>query len=62
MPYETRSQKRERQSREEENSQRRLRDSIEQAKRLLDRAEALILRGRDHGIASAARTVTSDAS
>ena len=48
LPYETRSQTRDRQSNEVEQSQRRLRESIEETKRLLDRSDALLLRLRDH--------------
>jgi hypothetical protein len=62
LPYETRSQKRDRQSYEVEQTQRGLRESIEQAKRLLDRSDALLLRHRDHEAETAMRPVLSDAS
>jgi hypothetical protein len=62
LPYETRSQRRDRQSYEVEQSQHCLRESIEQAKRLLDKSEALLLRHRDHEAEMLMRHVISDAS
>jgi hypothetical protein len=62
LAYETRSQRRDRQSYEVEQSQHCLRESIEQAKRLLDKSEALLLRHRDHEAELLMRHVISDAS